>query len=138
MIARSFLDSNVIVYTDDPEATEKRIRALELVEAAQRTGLGVISTQVLQEYFNATTRKLGTSSEAARHKVEMLSHLDVVQLDPALILAAIDLHRLERISFWDALIVRAAASGGCVELLTEDLQAGRRIAGVLVVDPFRP
>ena len=63
---------------------------------------------------------------------------DVVQLDPTLILAAIDLHRLEKISFRDALIVRAAASGGCVELLTEDLQAGRRIAGVRVVDPFRP
>jgi predicted nucleic acid-binding protein len=138
MIARSFLDSNVIVYTDDPKATEKRVRAVELVAIALRTGLGVVSTQVLKEYFSATTRKLATPSDAARRKVEALCHLHVVQLDPTLILAAIDLHRLHQISFWDALIVQAAASGGCVELLTEDLQAGRRIAGVLVVDPFRP
>jgi predicted nucleic acid-binding protein len=136
MIVRSFLDSNVIVYTDDPEEHEKRERAVALVEAARKTGLGVISTQVLQEYFNATTRKLDTPAEAARHKVERLMHLHVVQIDAMLILEAIDLHRLDRISIWDALIVRAAAAAGCAELLTEDMQAGRLIAGVRVVNPF--
>jgi predicted nucleic acid-binding protein len=81
MIVRSFLDSSVIGYTDDPEEHEKRERAVTLVAAARQTGLGVISTQVMQEYFNATTRKLGTPAEAARRKVEALGHLDVVQID---------------------------------------------------------
>jgi predicted nucleic acid-binding protein len=47
-----------------------------------------------------------------------------------------DLHRLERLSFWDALIVQAALSGGCIELLTEDMQTGRAIAGLRIVNPF--
>lgn len=136
MIVRSFLDSNVIVYTDDPGAHDKRERAVALVEMGRRTGLGVISTQVLQEYFNATTRKLDTPAEAARHKIEQLMRLHVVQVDPALVLDAIDLHRLDRISIWDALIVRAAAAANCAELLTEDMQAGRRFGGLRIVNPF--
>jgi predicted nucleic acid-binding protein len=136
MIVRSFLDSSVIVYTDDPQEHQKCERAVALVEAGQKTGLGVVSTQVLQEYFSATTRRLDTPEVAARHKVKQLMNLQVVQIEPLLILDAIDLHRLERISIWDALIVRAAAAAGCAELLTEDMQEGRRIAGVRVVNPF--
>ena len=136
MIVRSFLDSNVIVYTDDPEEDAKRERAVALVAAARATGLGVVSTQVMQEYFNATTRKLGTPAVAARAKVETLARLYVVQIDPPLILAAIDLHRLHQISLWDALILQAAAAAGCRELLSEDMQPGFRHAGVVVVNPF--
>lgn len=136
MIVRSFLDSNIIVYTDDPDEHAKRERAVELVMTARQTGLGVISTQVLQEYFSATTRKLATPAEAARRKVVTLTQLMVVQIDPPLILAAIDLHRLHQLSIWDALIVQAAAAAGCRELLTEDLQPGARLAGVEVVNPF--
>lgn len=136
MIVRSFLDSNVIVYTDDPDEHAKRERAVQLVAAARRTGLGVVSTQVLQEYFNATTRKLATPAAAARVKVEALTRLSVVQVDAALILAAIDLHGLHRLSIWDALILQAAAAAGCRELLSEDMQPGFRHAGVVVVNPF--
>jgi predicted nucleic acid-binding protein len=136
MIVRSFLDSNVVVYTDDPEAHAKRDRAVGLVEAARQTGLGVISTQVMQEYFSAITRKLGTPAAAAREKVATLTRLAVVQIDPPLILAAIDLHRLHRLSIWDALIVQAATAAGCRELLSEDMQPGFRFGGVEVVNPF--
>jgi predicted nucleic acid-binding protein len=136
MIVRSFLDSNVVVYTDDPDEHAKRERAVELVAAARATGLGVVSTQVLQEYSNATTRKLGTPAAAARVKVEALARLAVVQVDPPLILAAIDLHRLHQLSIWDALILQAAAAAGCRELLSEDMQTGFRHGGVIVVNPF--
>jgi predicted nucleic acid-binding protein len=136
MIVRSFLDSNVVVYTDDPLDHRRRERAVGIVEAARTSGLGVISTQVLQEYFDVVTRKMHASAEAARRKVETLLRLHIVQVDPPLILTAIDLHRLERISLWDALIVRAAQAGGCAELLSEDLQPGRRFDGLLVVNPF--
>ncbi len=135
MIVRSFLDSNVIVYTDDPEEHEKREHAVALVAAARQTGLGVISTQVMQEYFNATTRKLGTPAEAARRKIEALGHLDVVQIDPALVLAAIDLYRLHQLSIWDALIVQAAAAAGCRQLLTEDMVTGSRLSMASMAGP---
>jgi predicted nucleic acid-binding protein len=79
---------------------------------------------------------LGVAPEIARRKVELLARLDVVTIEPSLIVDAIDLHRLHSLSFWDALIVQAAAASGCRRLLTEDLQSGRSIAGVQIENPF--
>jgi predicted nucleic acid-binding protein len=136
MIVRSFLDSNVFVYADDHRYPAKQAISLVLYERARATGLGVLSTQVMQEYFSVVTGKIGMPADLARKRVELMASLDVVQIDPPLILAAIDLHRLHRLSIWDALIVQAAAAAGCRELLTEDLQPGARLAGVEVVNPF--
>ncbi len=98
----------------------------------------MISTQVLQEYFAATTRKLKVRPEIARRKVEIFARLDVVQVDLDLILGAIDLHRLHALFFWDALIVRAALANGCTVLYSEDLQTGQRLNGLQIVNPFCP
>ena len=110
--------------------------ASSLFEEGLASGLGVISTQVMTEYFNVVTSKLGVPATLAKRRIELMERLHVVQIDPMLILDAIDLHRLDRISIWDALIVRAAAAANCADLLTEDMQAGRRIAGVRIVNPF--
>ncbi len=103
MSARSFFDTNVLIYTDDHDSPEKRERALDLLEVACRGVTGVVSTQVLQEYFVAATRKLGVSASIARRKVELLTRLDTVLVDVSDVLAAVDLHRLHELSFWDAL-----------------------------------
>lgn len=137
MIVRSFLDSNIFVYADDHRYPAKQATSLALYERARTSGLGVLSTQVMQEYFSVVTSKIGMPPDLARKRVELMALLDVVQIDPPLILAAIDLHRLHQLSIWDALIVQAAAAAGCRELLTEDLQPGARLAGVEVVNPFR-
>ncbi len=136
MNARSFLDSNILVYTDDHDAPEKQARALELVEAARRGGWGVLSTQVLQEYFAAATRKLGVPAAIARRKVEIFAGLDVAIIDLSDIIAAIDLHRLHAFGFWDGLIVQAARRSGCALLLSEDFQHGARIDGLDIKNPF--
>jgi predicted nucleic acid-binding protein len=136
MSVRSFFDTNVLVYTDDHDAPEKQARSLELVEQARLEGWGVLSTQVLQEYFVATTRKLGVPEGVARRKVELFSRLDLVINGLHDVLAAIDIHRLNDVGFWDALIIRAAKESGCVVLYTEDLQDGWRIDGLEVVNPF--
>ena len=133
---RVFIDTNVIVYADDLDAGAKREQAQEILRRVFIDGNGVISTQVLQEFFVASTRKLGVAPETARRKVELLARLDVVTIEPSLIVDAIDLHRLHSLSFWDALIVQAAAASGCRRLLTEDLQSGRSIAGVQIENPF--
>lgn len=135
-MARRFLDTNVLVYTDDAGDRRRAKLALAAVQEAVHAREGVVSTQVLQEYFSVTTRKLGTDPAVARRKVQLFATLDVVQVDVDLILAATDLHRLYAMSFWDALIVEAASRAGCEILMTEDLQAGRAIQGLRIVDPF--
>jgi predicted nucleic acid-binding protein len=134
---RVFVDTNLFVYADDLDAGAKRERAQQLLRELIADGRAVLSTQVLQEFFVIATRKLGVSAEIARRKVELMARLDLVQVRPELILAAIDLHRLRSLSFWDALIVRSAVAAGCARVLTEDLQHGEVIEGVRIENPFR-
>ena len=135
MAARSFLDTNILVYTDDRDAPEKQRIALALIAGQRRAGTGVLSTQVLQEYFSAATTKLGVDAAVARRKVELFARMELVEVSLASILGGIDLHRLHGWSIWDALIVRAARDAGCGVLYSED--AGLRGAeGIEVVNPF--
>jgi predicted nucleic acid-binding protein len=136
MRGRSFLDSNVLVYTDDASAPAKQAAALDLIQGCRASHSAVLSVQVLQEYFVITTRKLGVDAALARRKVELFAQLHVVATVPDDVLGAIDLHRLHRISFWDALIVRSALNAGCVRLYSAELQAGHRFEGLEVVNPF--
>ncbi len=137
MSDRSFLDTNVLVYADDRATPAKQRRALELVAEHRRARTGVVSLQVLQEYFVTVTRKLHVEPPIARRKVELLSEFDVAITDVSDVLAAIDLHRLHGFSFWDAMIVRAAKQTGCRVLLSEDFQDAREIDGLVIVNPFR-
>lgn len=136
MITRSFLDTNVLVYADDKSAITKQTVALNLVAVHRQSGTGVVSLQVLHEYFVTVTRKLGVDPQVARRKVELLAEFDVATPEVADILAAIDLHRLHTLSFWDALILRSAKQAGCSAVLSEDMQHGREIDGVRIVNPF--
>src|SRR6202045_1164308 len=129
MSARSFFDTNVLVYADDKAAPAKRRRPVDLIAEPRRAGTCVVSLQVLQEYFVTVTRKLHVDPRIARRKVELLAEFDVAAPEVADILAAIDLHRLHGFSFWDALILRAAQQAGCSVLLSEDLQEAREIDG---------
>jgi predicted nucleic acid-binding protein len=137
MSARSFFDTNVLIYADDKAAPAKQRRAVELVAEHRRAGTGVVSMQVLQEYFVAVTRKLHVDPRIARRKVELLAEFDVAAPDVTDIMAAIDLHLLHGFSFWDALVLRAAKQAGCAVLLTEDFQDQREVDGVRVINPFR-
>ena len=136
MSDRSFFDTNVLVYTDDRATPSKQRRALEVVAAHRRTKTGVVSQQVLQEYFVAVTRKLHVDAAVARRKVELIGEFDVFSPELNDVLAAIDLHRLRGISFWDALVVRSAKEAGCSVLLSEDFQHGREIEGIRITNPF--
>lgn len=136
MTDRSFFDTNILVYADDKAAPAKQRRSIELVTQHRRARTGVLSLQVLQEYFVTVTRKLQVEATIARRKVELLAELDVFVPDVDDVLAAIDIHRLHGFSFWDALVLRAAKEAACTVLYTEDLQAGRSIDGVKIVNPF--
>jgi predicted nucleic acid-binding protein len=133
---RSFIDTNVLVYADSADAGDKHARAGALIAQCLRAGDGVISTQVLHEFVNAAIRKLALPMDLVRARVRLYSRFETVNASATALLDALDLHALHQISIWDALIVQAARQSGCVQLLTEDLQAGAVIGGVRIVNPF--
>ena len=137
MTVRCFVDTNILVYADDRNAGPKRDRARELISQVMTERTGVLSLQVFQEYFAVATKKLGLPAVSVRQRIELLSRLDVVLLGVEDLLSAVDLHRLHGFSIWDALIIRAALNARCRVLFTEDLQDGRRIDGLEVVNPFK-
>jgi predicted nucleic acid-binding protein len=133
---RTFLDTNVLLYCDDRAEAVKRERALELVLQHRSQHTGVVSLQVLQEYFVNAVRKLGIDPGFARQKVEVYSNFELIEPAIGDVLAAIDFHRLNRVSYWDALVIHCARRSGCTVLLTEDLQHGQVFDSVRVVNPF--
>lgn len=136
---RSFLDTNVIVYAYDVTAGKKHDTAKAVLLDLWRSSGGLVSTQILQELYVTLTRKIPRPLRPAlaREVVEDMAAWDVVVNDGESILEAIDLGAREKLSFWDALVVIAAARGGADVLLSEDLQDGRILAGVRVRNPFR-
>lgn len=138
MTAATFVDTNVLVYAHDLSETDRRPVAQAVIDDLWRTRRGVLSTQVLSEFYVVATRKFDPplSRRAARDVVAAYAAWRVVQVDSPLILAASSLEERHTLSFWDALIVEAAVRGGATRLLSEDLQTGRRIRGLTVENPF--
>lgn len=136
MPGRTFLDANVLVYAHDSRSPAKQRRSRELIQELAEGVDGVISTQVMQEFYVAATRKLGVDPLAAKAILKTFSVFDIVQVSPALMQEAIDCSILNRIGFWDALILASAASAGCSRVLSEDLNAGQMILGVRVENPY--
>jgi predicted nucleic acid-binding protein len=138
MSGRTFVDTNVFVYSVDESLAEKakHERAVELLST--RPESLVVSTQVLQEFYVVTTRKLNPplSEERAARAVRGIAKLDVVGVDVPIVLAAVDTSRTAQLSLWDALIVEAASRAGCERVLSEDLNAGQVIRGVRIDNPF--
>lgn len=134
--AKAFLDTNVLVYALDHDTPDKCTRARALITEVVESGSGVISTQVLQECFVASTRKLGVAPLDAKAIVQSLRVMEVAQVSAELIEQAIDRSILSQLSFWDALIVVTSAASGCTTIYSEDLNNGQVIDGVRVVNPF--
>lgn len=133
---RSLLDTNVLIYADAADEPAKQRRAVALISALRRAGDAVLSTQVLQEYVNVAIRKLRLPHALVRERLAFYRRFDLVTTSPDLIASALDLHVLRGISFYDALVVQAAAAGGCQCVLSEDLQHGVTLGGVRIVNPF--
>lgn len=136
MSARTFIDSNVLLYAIDDEDPIKRTVSRTVLRQLMESQNGVVSTQVLQEFAAVATRKFGVSPTQAKAALRSWAALDTVLLTTGVIYDAIDEMTLSRLSFWDSLIIAAAASAHCTELLTEDLQPGQTIRGVTVRNPF--
>jgi predicted nucleic acid-binding protein len=134
----SFVDTNILVYAEDREAKSKHVVARDLLVNLWENREGVLSVQVLQEFYVSVTRKLKKplSLSRARDIVEEYLTWTVVDNSGRMLLDAIELQNKAQLSFWDALVVQAAIEAGCERLYTEDLNAGQRFGFVLVVNPF--
>lgn len=140
MSGRFFLDTNLLVYAVDPTDPAKQEISVKWIVTAHESGSGVVSYQVIQEWFNVVLRKAAvplTPIEAIRLYRTLLEPLWKVQSSRELVETALHLHERDQFSWWDSLIVSAAIHGGCDRLLSEDLQHGREIAGVRIQNPFR-
>ncbi len=127
------------MYAHDVSAGTKHERARTIVEELWRTRTGVLSTQVLQEFSVNLRRKAGRPLDARTTGEIVADYLKwhVVVNDGESILEALDLEARYRISFWDALVIRAAQVSGAGVLYSEDLSHGQSYGTVRVVNPLR-
>ncbi len=135
-MTKLFIDTNIIIYANDPRDARKQARAIELVAEAMRKGTGVISTQVLAEYAKTAQQELRQDVAVILRQLLLLESLEVIQVTPALIRRSLELRARYRIDFWDACILAAAEAANCNVLLSEDLSAGQLYATVKVENPF--
>jgi predicted nucleic acid-binding protein len=137
MSAKTFVDTNILVYAHDVDDRSKHELARAALRELWNDGAGILSPQVLQEFYVNVTRKIATplAKDAARLVVSTYAIwcVDVTSADVA---AAFRIEDEAKIGFWDALIIASAAKAGAERLLSEDLNAGQTIAGVLIENPF--
>lgn len=136
MSARVFLDTNILVYAHDTASPDKQRKSREIITQIADSASGVISTQVMQEFYVAATRKLGVDPLVAKGVLKTFAVFDLVQISAPLIHEAIDCSILNQLSFWDSLIIASAASAGCTVLLSEDLNSRQTVLGVKIKNPF--
>jgi len=135
--ARVFFDTNVLLYMYGGADSAKQKRAMELFRQSARHGQMLVSTQVVQEFYAAGSRKLKMPRRELREVVAALLECPLVTVGPEEITAAIHTEDRYGIPFWDALILAAAESGGAELVYTEDLNDGQEYGAVTVRNPFR-
>jgi predicted nucleic acid-binding protein len=138
MTALHFVDSNVLVYRHDRDDRPRQSRARAVLEALWHSRTGRVSDQVLHEFYVVATRKLAkpVPRDVARQEVRLLMAWQPVATTQAVRERAWDLEDREALSWWDALILAAAQIAGCTILFSEDLQHGRELDGLRIVNPF--
>jgi predicted nucleic acid-binding protein len=138
MSDKAFVDTNILLYAHDRSAGLKHERARALVEALWTSGAGVLSTQVLQELCVNLRRKTAhpLSIEETMRLVEDYMSWDVVTNTAESVLEALIIEQRFKTSFWDALIIQAAGSGGAAVLYSEDLADGQRYGTLRVINPL--
>lgn len=132
-----FIDTNILIYSIDKFDKSKQKKARALLKEIAVSDTGVISTQVLQEFYVAATKKLNAAPLIVKEIINGFEKFEVVQITLEIIKDAIDVSLLNKISYWDALIIASTETAKCTALITEDLNAGQIIRGVKIINPFQ-
>ncbi|MEA5446848.1 PIN domain-containing protein [Gammaproteobacteria bacterium AB-CW1] len=133
-----FVDTNILVYAHDRDAGIRHEAAYRLMSRLWDSDTGILSTQVLQEFYVTVTRKIPSpvSPASARALIEPYTSWHVETAEPVDVLRASEIQERHRLSFWDALIVAVADKAGAKIIYSEDLNAGQQIEGMKIVNPL--
>jgi len=140
MNGRFFLDTNVFVYSLDKSSPTKQKRATELVREAVATGKGIVSYQVIQEFFNVALKGFAdvmSVAEGEYYLASVFRPMLAVQSSQGLFADALRLYERYRLSWYDSLIVAAALEAECSVLYSEDMRHGQAFGDLHVNNPFR-
>ena len=137
MSDKTFVDSNILIYAHDVDAKAKYHTAKDVLRDLWSQRTGVLSVQVLQEFYVNVTRKIASplSKEEARLVINSYT-VWCTETTAAEIATAFRIEDESRIKFWDALIVASASKAGAVRILSEDMNDQQMIAGVRIENPF--
>ena len=135
---RIFVDTNVLIYAHDVDAGQKHQIAQGLLAELWNKRTGVLSVQVLQEFYVTVTRKLirPLSAKDTRNIIRNYLTWHIEINDSLSVLNASRIEENYKVSFWDALIVAAASKAKVSKIQTEDLKSGQVIEGILIENPF--
>lgn len=137
-MARSLVDTNILIYSRDLNEPLKRARAIELIDRLGASGELVLSVQCLNEFSSVSLRR-GTPIAEVRAAVSVWHDLgDVLSLTGAATTTALTAVERYRLSFWDAVIWATARDADVRVVLSEDFQHGQEIEGVRFINPFKP
>lgn len=136
-MSKIFVDTNILVYCMDESDKKRKVGCRRLVENLVGEMYGVISTQVMQEFYVAATKKLGADPLLVKDILNTFLRFETVVITPGSIKDAIDCSLINRISSWDSLIVVAAERARCEKIWTEDLNDGQIIRGVRIENPLK-
>ena len=138
MKGADFFDTNILVYAYDRHSPDKQQTAQNIILSGIREGNGVLSTQVLSEFFVIVTKKIDKplSVRDARDIIKYMGQMKVQEIDVLIIERALDALEQYKISYWDSLIIAAAERAQCNRILSEDLNAGQIYHGIEVTNPF--
>lgn len=139
MTGRYFLDTNILVYAHDKTDPQRRKRAQKIIFDGIRNDNLVLSTQVLSEFYVTVTQKIKKPLPAnvAKKEINLLRSAEIVEINLPMIVAAIDLHIKNKISYWDGLIIASAQAGLCTHILTEDLNDAQKFGKLTIMNPFK-
>ena len=134
-----FIDTNILVYAFDADAGFKFEKAQSILKDCWNNQSGLLSTQVLQEFYVTVTKKLTSKmdKQSARNIVQVYKAWSVSPIISEDIIEASEFEEQNKLSFWDSLIITIALKAGAETLYSEDIQHGQKFGGLTIINPFK-
>ena len=139
MSGKFFLDTNIFVYSFDLSSPKKAAEATKLIRKGIETRGGIVSYQVVQEFFNVALRRFAkpmSSTDAEQYLMTTFRPLLAVHSSPALYGEALRILARFHLAWYDSLILASAIEGQCEVLYSEDFQDGQQFGNVTIANPF--